>query len=94
MNPSKVNGKTVSTGIMQANSVIDDLQKLDPAKFNMSQPEMDNFIAQNKALRAWFYIRLLDAFRNVPLAVSLDQSKTLFGQVMLRRVVQLYLKRM
>ena len=29
----------------------------------MSQPEMDNFIAQNKALRAWFYIRLLDAFR-------------------------------
>ena len=69
------------TGIMQANSVIDDLQKLDPAKFNMSQPEMDNFIAQNKALRAWFYIRLLDAFRNVPLAVSLDQSKNSVGQV-------------
>lgn len=63
------------------NSVIDDLQKLDPAKFNMSQPEMDNFIAQNKALRAWFYIRLLDAFRNVPLAVSLDQSKNSVGQV-------------
>lgn len=68
------------TGIMQANSVIDDLQKLDPAKFNMSQPEMDNFIAQNKALRAWFYIRLLDAFRNVPLAVSLDQSKNSVGK--------------
>ena len=66
---------------MQANSVIDDLKKLDPAKFNMSQPEMDNFIAQNKALRAWFYIRLLDAFRNVPLAVSLDQSKNSVGQV-------------
>ena len=66
---------------MQANSVIEDLQNLVPAKFNMSQPEMDNFIAQNKALRAWFYIRLLDAFRNVPLAVSLDQSKNSVGQV-------------
>ena len=66
---------------MQANSVIDDLQKLDPAKFNMSQPEMDNFIAQNKALRAWFYIRLLDAFRNVPLAVSPIKSKNSVGQV-------------
>lgn len=69
------------TGIMQANSVIDDLEKLEPAKFNMTQEEINSFIAQNKTLRAWFYIRLLDAFRNLPLAVSLDKSKNSVGQV-------------
>jgi len=68
-------------GIMQANSVIDELSGLNPGDFNISQAEMDNYIAQNKTLRAWFYIRLLDAFRNIPLAVSLDNSKNSVGQV-------------
>lgn len=57
-------------GIMQANYVIEDLEKLDAAKFGFSQPEFDNLKAQCRVLRAWFYLRLLDAFRNVPLAVS------------------------
>lgn len=68
-------------GIMQSNSVIDELSDLNPSDFNISQAEMDNYIAQNKTLRAWFYIRLLDAFRNIPLAVSLDNSKNSVGQV-------------
>lgn len=68
-------------GIMQSNSVIDELSGLNPTDFNISQAEMDNYIAQNKTLRAWFYIRLLDAFRNIPLAVSLDNSKNSVGQV-------------
>lgn len=59
-------------GIMQCNYVIEDLEKLDPAKFGFSQTEFDNLKAQNRALRAWFYLRLLDAFRNVPLAVSFN----------------------
>jgi len=57
-------------GIMQANYVIEDLDKLEAAKFGFSQPEFDNLKAQCRVLRAWFYLRLLDAFRNVPLAVS------------------------
>lgn len=57
-------------GIMQCNYVIEDLADLDPAKFGFSQAEFDNIAAQCRALRAWFYIRLLDAFRHVPLAVS------------------------
>lgn len=57
-------------GIMQCNYVIEDLDKLDPARFGFSEPEFDNLKAQCRALRAWFYIRLLDAFRNIPLAVS------------------------
>ena len=57
-------------GIMQCNYVIEDLAKLDPARFGFSEPEFDNIRAQCRALRAWFYLRLLDAFRNIPLAVS------------------------
>jgi len=68
-------------GIMQANSVLDDFETLDPAKFNMTQTEFDDLIAQNKAIRAWFYIRLLDSFRNVPLAISKDPTKNSVGQV-------------
>lgn len=57
-------------GIMQCNYVIEDLAKLDPSRFGFSQPEFDNIAAQCRVLRAWFYIRLLDAFRHIPLAVS------------------------
>ncbi|MDO5526598.1 MAG: RagB/SusD family nutrient uptake outer membrane protein [Prevotella sp.] len=62
-------------GIMQCNYVIEDLDKLAPAKFGFSQPEFDNLKAQCRALRAWFYLRLLDGFRNVPLAVSFNDVK-------------------
>lgn len=57
-------------GIMQCNYVIEDLAKLEPSRFGFSQPEFDNLTAQCRALRAWFYIRLLDGFRNIPFAVS------------------------
>ena len=57
-------------GIMQCNYVIEDLATLEPTKFGFSQSEFDNLTAQCRALRAWFYIRLLDAFRNIPLAKS------------------------
>lgn len=69
-------------GIMQCNYVIEDLAKLDPSRFGFSQPEFDNINAQCRVLRAWFYIRLLDAFRNIPLAVSYsDVSKNTETQV-------------
>lgn len=57
-------------GIMQCNYVIEDLAKLDPSKFGFSQTEFDNLNAQCRALRAWFYLRLIDAFRNIPFAIS------------------------
>lgn len=69
-------------GIMQCNYVNEELAKLDPAKFNFTQAEFDNLAAQSRTLRAWFYIRLLDAFRNIPLAVSYnDVSKNTTTQV-------------
>ncbi len=69
-------------GIMQANYVIEDLNTLSPERFGFSDEEFNNLKAQSQVLRAWFYIRLLDAFRNVPLAVSYnDISKNSVGQV-------------
>lgn len=69
-------------GIMQACHVIEDLDKLSASKFGFSEAEFNNLKAQNRVLRAWLYLRLLDEFRNVPLATSFyDQSKNSEGQV-------------
>lgn len=69
-------------GIMQANYVIEDLSSLSPEKFGFTDDEFNNLKAQCRALRAWFYLRLLDAFRNIPLAVSFnDVSLNSEGQV-------------
>lgn len=69
-------------GIGQCNYVIEDMEKLSAEKFGFSQAEFNNLAAQCRTLRAWFYLRLLDAFRNVPLAVSFnDVSKNSVGQV-------------
>ena len=69
-------------GIMQANLVIEDLDKLSASQFGFSDSEFNNLKAQNRVLRAWLYLRLLDAFRNVPLAVSFyDTAKNSEGQV-------------
>jgi len=69
-------------GIGQANKVIEDLDKLSASKFGFSEDEFKNLRAQNHVLRAWFYIRLLDAFRNIYLSQSFyDQSKNSKEQV-------------
>lgn len=69
-------------GIMQACHVIEDMDRLSASQFGFSEAEFDNLRAQNRVLRAWFYLRLLDEFRNVPLAVSYyDQSRNSQGQV-------------
>lgn len=69
-------------GIVQCNYVIEDLERLDPAKFGFSTEEFDNFKGQVRTLRAYFYLRLLDAFRNIPFSVSYyDSSKNTLSQV-------------
>lgn len=69
-------------GINQANMVIEDLDKLSATKFGFSEAEFNNLKAQNRVLRAYFYLRLLDEFRNVPLIISYyDKSKNKTEQV-------------
>jgi len=57
-------------GIMQCNLVLEDLAKLDPEKFGFTQAEFNHLDAQCHILRSWFYIRLLDEFRNVPIVTT------------------------
>lgn len=57
-------------GILQCNLVIEDLSRFSPEDFGFSGAEFDNLKAQCRTLRAWFYIRLLDAFRYVPLVTT------------------------
>ncbi len=77
-------------GIMQCNYVIDDLNQLEASRFGFSDAEFDNLKAQCRVLRAWFYLRLLDGFRNVPLAVSFnDVSKNTETQVSPQTIFEL-----
>lgn len=57
-------------GIMQCNLVIEDLSRFTPDRFGFTEAEFNNLKSQCRALRAWFYLRLLDAFRNVPLVTT------------------------
>lgn len=68
------------TGIMQCCQIIDDLRRLDPAKFGFSTAEFESLKSQCRTLRAWFYLRLLGMYRNVPLAVSSDPALNTAGQ--------------
>lgn len=67
-------------GIVYINSAIADLSKLEPAKFELTEEEMQNFIAQLRTLRAWMYINLLDMFRNVPIVTDYPSEEQLPSQ--------------
>ena len=54
------------TGITLANNSIEDLQGLNPAEFDMTAKEIDQFVAELRVMRAWYYIKALDLFRNIP----------------------------
>lgn len=74
-------------GIGQANKVIEDLSTLSASKFGFSEAEFANLRAQNHVLRAWFYLRLLDAFRNVYYSVGFkDLSQNSKDQVPPRQI--------
>lgn len=68
-------------GIMQVNAVLDDFKTLNPDHFGMTRAELDEMNSGLRTMRAWFYINLLDLFRNVPLAVSADPTLNSVGQV-------------
>jgi starch-binding outer membrane protein, SusD/RagB family len=54
-------------GIILANNSMEDLKELDPAKFDLTDDEMNSFIAELRVMRAWYYIKAVDLFKNIPL---------------------------
>lgn len=58
-------------GVNLATNSLEDLESItDPAKFSMTQAELDDMIAELHTLRAWLNIRLLDLYRNIVLVTK------------------------
>jgi hypothetical protein len=68
-------------GIVYCNSAIADLSKLEASNFAMTDNEINVLTANLRTLRAWFYIRLLDMFRNIPLSTTFPDEELLPKQV-------------
>jgi len=54
-------------GVVLATNSLIDIQGIDPAKFNMTEAEKADFVAELKTHRAWFNLRALDLYRNIPI---------------------------
>jgi hypothetical protein len=52
-------------GITLDTNSLEDIQALDPTRFNMTVAEQNQLIGELRVMRAWYYLRLLDLFRNV-----------------------------
>lgn len=59
-------------GIAYLNAFMYDMENLFDMNPNLKVEEslIDNLVAQSRGLRAWYYLRLLDQFRNVPIVTS------------------------
>lgn len=69
-------------GIAQANFAMDRFNELSPDKFGFGEEEWNSLRTQNRVLRCWYYLRLLDGFRNIPFSVSYDDpSQNSMAQV-------------
>lgn len=62
------------TGIGQCNLVLDDLSKLNPSKFSLTEEEFEAFKGQLRTMRAYLYLRLLNCYRNCILTTTSDAS--------------------
>ncbi|MDP4277710.1 MAG: RagB/SusD family nutrient uptake outer membrane protein, partial [Bacteroidota bacterium] len=61
-------------GIDQINNVLDILGDINPSDYDMDADEFNNLLLGDRTLRVWFYIRLLDMYRNIPLYKSIKNT--------------------
>lgn len=62
------------TGITLSTNSIEDIQAIDPAKFNLTDAEVKEFIAELRTMRAWFYLRLFDLYRNIEIITKVQNE--------------------
>lgn len=67
-------------GVSMATNSLQDIEAIDPAKFNMTQAEKADFIAELRTLRAWFNLRALDLYRNIPIVTAVKGETTMPAQ--------------
>jgi hypothetical protein len=55
-------------GVVLATNSLEDFATIqDPAKFKLTQAELDDYIAELRTLRAWLMLRAFDFYRNIPI---------------------------
>ncbi|WP_459188440.1 RagB/SusD family nutrient uptake outer membrane protein [Parabacteroides sp. APC149_11_2_Y6] len=79
---NQINGGWVGPyqGIQQINSLFRDFQNLDFEAIGITDTEKANYIGELRALRAWFYIFLIDFYRNVPIFTEENDPDGLIPQ--------------
>ena len=62
-------------GIGQCNLIIKDISALDYSSMGMTDADKQQHIAELRTLRAWFYLFLIDFFREVPIVEQVAEVK-------------------
>jgi hypothetical protein len=54
-------------GVSLATNSLEDIQAIDAAKFELTEAEKADYVAELRTLRAWFNLRAFDLYRNIPI---------------------------
>ncbi|OQP39984.1 hypothetical protein A4H97_17355 [Niastella yeongjuensis] len=64
-------------GIVLATNSLQDMESItDPGKLNVSVTELADFKAELRTLRAWFYLRAFDFYRNIEIITDVKHTTT------------------
>ncbi|WP_167018853.1 RagB/SusD family nutrient uptake outer membrane protein [Chitinophaga sp. Cy-1792] len=62
-------------GIVLSTNSLEDMESItDPAKLNVTVTEMADFKAELRTLRAWFYLRAFDFYRNIEIVTDVKHA--------------------
>jgi hypothetical protein len=62
-------------GISLATNSLEDIQGIDPARYELTEAEKADFVAELRTLRAWYHLRAFDLYRNIPLVTKVKGEK-------------------
>lgn len=65
------------TGVSLSTNSLEDIEKIDINKLNVTQAEKDDFIAELRTMRAWFNLRAYDLYRNIPIVTKVKGETTM-----------------
>jgi len=66
--------RLLNQGIVLATNSLQDIEAIDPARFNLPVAEQQQLIAELRVMRAWYHLRLLDMFRNIQLVTKVKNE--------------------
>lgn len=58
------------TGVGYINAAIEDIEQVNPQSANITQAELESYIAESKVLRAYHYMKIMDLWGNVPIVTQ------------------------